>query len=662
MAALFALGFSPWTIVRAQTVPQDAPVPLSRYVPADVGFFIRIPRLGEANAALRRTGAVPWLAFMTGGAAGTDTPAGLREAVTAFLGPKSSIDIDELMRSEIGIVSDGWSRLGGAVWLVRIKDGSVLDRWVPKEARLHDLQSRNGVRFIWTRDGMSLCVRGDVVALARRTGGGSLLKKVRSLMNGRRGESLDASESFQKLRGHLPARYLAILQITGNNKDKAGDSILSLLWPTLDRAAVALYERQGRLDIAVSGSLTTPRRQAAASAEAIDRLAQLPRTTLLALATTFDFAHAYTAAVQESQPGTLGRYLALMEGLGRRRSAASELFHLIGPDIIFVWGQDFGDGGQTPHFAVMLESEDARAVRAEVTYIAGSLLRMLGAIDPVQRAAAPAVKLEMHLGCPILSVPLGDYAGESRFPGARLLAEAEPSWAASGRWFIFALSRDHLRRILDAQDGLIPRLDSVREVQKLTRRRQTRMALSAIQAGMASDVLRGWLESSEESVWPLLDPFWGRQPHTPKGQPCGRLGIGLRTDTSARVVIIDRVIPGSPAEGRLQREDRIVGVDGSLLDLNSPAADLRRKLIQRSSRDGPTLRVRRGDSILDVTLPADDVTGLAELLVKPADALRELAALGSALEFVTVETRLSDETHVLARITLQFTAAEPAGR
>jgi len=653
LALMCALGVSTLAAGQERGDASARLLPLARFVPAETRLYITVPRLGPLSETLIRTGADGYAPL--GAADDHERPFNLARAITGFLGPESSVPFDDLKDAELGIVADSWSRLGSAVWLVRLTNDSLLDTWFPVEGRLHDLRSRHGVRFIWTGDGLNLCVREGVLALARRGGGRSLLAGVRRLMNEPSGTSRERSAEFEVLRARLPARHLAMVDVAGDQGNPTAEGVSPLLWPDVHRAVVGLYERRGRIELAVSGSLKTPGRRTPLAPEAVDRIAHLPQTTLMAWATAVDFPKARSSATHGTPDGALDRYLGAFATVGGDRAVGAKLFELLGPNVIFAWEPNLKDPGGAPQVALLVQCTDARGVRAEATYIAGSLLRALRTIDPVDAAVAPKVKLSLHLGTPILHVSLRDYAKASRFPLARLLATTEPAWATVGEWAIFALSREHMQRILDAQNELIPTLATFREVQELTARRQQRNAVAVVQVALAADLLRGWLQAYESGTPSLLDPSWWTPPRRDVAEPEAQFGIVLAGDGPAGVVIVADVLAGSPSEGRLLPEDRILGVDGRFLDLSASTTDLRRRLSDPGIGGSVKLRVQRGDTLRDVELKAARSSSpLESLLLEPADALRELASLGGPLEFATFETLAAGEERYLAQLSLRF--------
>ena len=637
----------------AQPAPAGSPRPvlLEQYVPASARLFVKIRKLGEVNAALHRAHAWQLLPLIAGESPDGRKPVDLRAALTRLLGPRSSVPPDELSEVEIGIVADSWTALGGAVWLVRISHDAVLDRWFPKKWRRNERKGQKA-RSFRTTDGLRIVVRDRIVAMARRSGAGSLLSQTGRLMVRPGDGTLRQAPHYQELIAHLPAGELAVAYFNRGEPHHARPASGSW-WPALERAAIGVYENEGLIDFAVRGARTESRTGVPVALDAFGRLVRLPRTTLFASATTVDFARALATATQNPAAGTLGRYLNLLSGVGTSESRAAELLGQLGPHLIMAWDQDLGEDGTLPQFALMVESTDAGALRDETTQMAANAVRLMQSIDPIKPEAVPTVQRNVHLGTPIFSLPLRGYAEHSRFSSVRLMGGLEPAWAAWGNWFVVALTRDHLERIVDAQYGLIPRLVAVADVRELNYYKANRTTVSIGQAGPAAAVLSRWLKSFEDGDPSFLDPsLW--EPPTGANLALRRdLGIGVSPGYTPGVIAVETVDPGSPGAGLLRHGDRIIGIDGLLLDLESPDTSLRQQL--KTAASGPKLRVQRGDTMVNVVLPEDmDFTEQSSLPIAPARAVRELASLGRTLQFAIFSVHATRDTHYSAKLTLRF--------
>jgi len=655
---LFALAVASPAPGQPRTADKAGAVPFARYVPESAKVFITIQQLDEADRALNRAHAWQLLPLLTGKPTNNGRPFDLKSAVPTLLGLPTSIGPDEeLTQSEMGVVADSWSRFGGAVWLVRVSDEAVLDRWFPPGRRTGGGTFR-GVRFFQTQDGLTVCWGGRTVAMSRTWGPDSLLHETMNLIAGKGGDALERSAAFRGLTAYLPAGYPALVYLARDETLPVDGIKPSPWWPAFDRAVVGLYEGEGRIDVAVRASLGAPHHRPKLARTAINRLLRLPQTTLFALATTIDFDQAYAAAAASPARGMLGRYLTFLAAVAGTPDAPPGGWPRLGPHVIVAWGQDLRKGGSTPQVAIMIECRNGHAVRDRARHIADKMIQLVRAIDPVKADNTLTIRESRHLSVPVLHVPLKAYAEGSELRLLRLLANTEPAWTIWNGWLIFALGRDHIERILEAEFGLVPTLATVPDVRALSRRSSERSVLSVIQAGLATNVLDQWLAAHEAGSPSLLDPSWWESgsPSAPQRQP--RLGIGMKIVQEPGVVSVARVYPNTAAEGRLQPGDRILGIEGHLLSLTSPNADLRKRWADSTAKPGPTLRVQRSGTAMDVVLPKKKHGPVTHVRINPADAVRELASLGRTLSFASFAVNVTDERHYSARLSLRSTPAQ----
>jgi predicted metalloprotease with PDZ domain len=222
---------------------------------------------------------------------------------------------------------------------------------------------------------------------------------------------------------------------------------------------------------------------------------------------------------------------------------------------------------------------------------------------------------------------------------------------------IVALNRKHLERILDARFGLVPTLATVDDTRgaRLNPHRQT--AVFVVQGELAADVLDRWLANAAADGDSLLAPAWWDR--VVAAEIDQRLGLVLDDDGKAGMAVVLGVHPNAPSGAGLRTGDRIVAVDGAVLDLGRPAADLRQRWLEAPADRSVVLRVLRGDEASEVAvapLRAED-RGFATQ-IQPVQALRELAAVLRAVPFATFVAYATDERHYSARVTLRL--ASPA--
>jgi hypothetical protein len=95
--------------------------------------------------------------------------------------------------------------------------------------------------------------------------------------------------------------------------------------------------------------------------------------------------------------------------------------------------------------------------------------------------------------------------------------------------------------------------------------------------------------------------------------------------------------------------------------MQQPNGDLRRRLAESSRTPGPLLRIQRAEELLDVELELEPSGEPEARLLPPAEAMRELAVLGSYIECATLTVRASTDDDYRAHVTVRLGSRE-AGR
>ncbi len=572
----------------------------------------------------------------------------LQQALGDFLGTQRAIRLDEMMDAELGIMVPAWPRLGQASWLVRPRDAEVLPRWFPK------LKENPSSTFFGMESGLVVCARNKTVLL-NRGGGGAIFGDSVRLIAGQTGASLNRDRLYQELLSFLPGKPLAVAYV---NDPTAGEQSLPG-WPVaLDQAVVGLYEGQGRLDFALRGVRKHAQRTAILVPETINRVLRLPRTTLMVSAFSPQWDPDALAARDSSQTSsllTLRRIMTLLRGM-RGASEALDPLASLGSQVIVAWDQDFRLDSSTPQLAVLVECTDGNAVKAALDASFSNIVQLLSAMDPQPGATIPEIQSSTHLGVETRSLPLGRFAGHSSYELVRLLDRVEPSWAVMGDWLIVALSRDHVERIIDAYRALSPTLANNPDVAAIAQRNVRRTSLTFVQSDLAAEVVESWLDGLEAGRPSLLAPnLWDAKAAGRSAGPT-RLGIGMATELTPGAVRVARVYPGTVAEGVLQVDDQILGIDGKLLNISDSNMDLRNRWAHPSAQaDYMVFRIRRGEKLLDVQVRVRKVLAVTDRrAVVPADALAELVSLGKSLQFASVAAFESGQERYSVRVSLRF--------
>jgi hypothetical protein len=415
-----------------------------------------------------------------------------------------------------------------------------------------------------------------------------------------------------------------------------------------------MYAGENQLDFAIRSLLRQPLARAPLSRDALEHFRKLPATTLFALATVVDFDPRLAARVPGDSSGALQRYLALLAGFRDPAVMGDDTFPRIGPQLILVWGQDLSERGAAPQVAIMAQCDDAQAMHLEMNHLVGNLLKVANAIG------GSDVELSMErrtrLGVRIVSVPMAAFAARTTAPWAGLLAGTELSWAAWRNWFVCALTRDHLERIVEAFNGLHPQLEELPEVQSLQPTSSHRSSVAILRGDLAADVLDGWLRAHEADSPSLLDPTWWERPGNQSVSARRYFGIRMSPGEMKGTVLVTGVDVGAAASGLVEKGDTVLGIDGQLLDFGGARADLRRHLASAEPGGVLNLRLLRKDQAMEVPLRTKHTDASAgSRIIEPTQALRELASLGRSLELATFTALVPEGKRYSARLSLRFT-------
>lgn len=641
------------TPLRAQTpAPEPAArAPLARFVPASAGVFVNIRDATELDSALQRANTRNLVGLLLGPTSEGKPSPDLRGWFSALVSADHPAVVEGLMHHEIGLACRSWDDLSQGVLLARLPSPKALAEWLPPAER-QDVPGPASDMLFRTKGGMMVGVREGVAAFAHRRESSAVLRDALRLIIGGDGDTLDAAPGFRELSGFLPAKPLAVIHMAPAPKE--GTDLNWFGWPRLRRVVLGLYGREERLDIALRGLLAKPAPRKALGTAALERFYKLPATTLAAWISAADLRVSYDQVLQNSPDGTLSRYLYLVESLRAATGRDWDSLPALGPHLIVAWDETLDGPSVAPQLAMLVESPQAQTVVAELDEIAESLLPSLDSDE-----TAPRLRSTTHLGTRLRHVPLDAFVGDESLPLAGTLGQLELSWAAQGDWVILSLSLEHLMRVLDAQSGLVPTLSNLSDVQML-RRRGNPASLLVAQPDLAADVLRRWLDRAAAAPDAWFGDRWWSETLAADGAGAQRLGVAARTEQIPGVVVVARVHPQTPAAGKLEPEDWILGMDGQLLDLGAPNADLKRLWAASPTNGRHVLRIIRGDLVQEVALEVPQApAGWSNLLSRPADALRELAAAARPIRFASWTVHTSDPNQYSALVSLRFGANAP---
>lgn len=637
--------------------------PIARFVPARAKFFVQLRRPGEVEEALLDAQLGPLWSMAAGRPANPARPFELRTALTEFLAPNSAINIDELMKTELGLMTPSWSDLSSAVWFVRLPKPDFLDRWFPKDRRQETPGSATDNLFRMT-DGMIVGMRDGIVAMARRGDDADLVREVFRLIVGGVAETLHDAAAYRELVGYLPGKTLAVAFWAGEAGEPGPVNVTSPILPPIDHAVVGMSAGEGRIDFAFRAALRTPQSPKTLAGHAVDRLMKLPATTLVACATTIDFRPTAKAEAGTSSLDLRAIARSFVTALSSANGNARRPPPTFVPHLILAWDQDLSAAGSSPQLAILMESKNARQLEAHFEETIESYLgqdAQSGSTDHPE--SEPIITRGTHFGVSIAQATLFPDLDGSPYPLTQLMSALPLSWTAHGEWFIVALSRDHIARILDAQFGLVPALANVRDVQLLRKRRASHTSIVLLQPDLASDLLQRWVAAGPTPSSKKLDPSLFSEPSLAEAVQRRRLGIGMQLEPEPGTVVVARVYPDTAADGLLLPDDRIIGVDGRLLDLQSPNTDLRRRWAEPADSRGHTLRIQREDTTIEIFLEHDPPEARpVDLLARSQPAIRRLASALRTIRFASVTVHPTDERHFSALVSIRLAPAPSSAR
>lgn len=642
------------TAIASQLCGQTAEAPrnqvsIAEIIPASTRVFINIHDLNGLHQVLRRAKAFEIVNALRSGR--SDSTQDKRSNIDSFLkvlaDSASPIPLDDLKGCEIGLVLDSPRDLINPVWVIRARDEETVRRWFPQHGP--QVSEGGGANIFRTDDGRFVCIRGRVVAIAPRASDWMQLGNVLRALTGADLQTIDKLASYRESMAYLPSRALATLYLTLGPTDAADVSAQHL--------AVGLYAKDHTVDLAFHGSLWRTVGAGAVSPAAMERFLQLPQTTLAAYLTTLDW-ESVSKRQSQGTPGILVRYVRLIKELSQAGMEAEYAAPRLGRHLIAAWGQDFSPRGTTPQLAILIDTPEAVRVAESTTRVATSLTRILSTLELRNVAEELPIEKSVHLGIPVWSVPLRAYAHKSRFAWVKALGNLTPSWAANGDWFVVTLTTEHMHQLLDAQIGFLSVLGNDRDARTLRDVPPGNASVAFLHGAMASTTLHFWERSlGELSAAGALPKLLA--PGDPAAQNNQSLGIEIGDEDTLGLIEVTGVASSTPASGRLKPGDRIVGIDGRLLEMVSPEDDLRAWWEQASPGSSHSIRVLRGEELVELEVKRrPDQAALANLFSEPLNILRELTRISESIPAATLQVHDSSDRHFSALLRLRLEAVE----
>ncbi len=643
-----------------KTVPLTS---LARFAPIDTGVFIEFRRLDQLQDELRTLNA--WRVselLLDGGRTSADRDRRLDwgRVVSDNLGVPLDRAIKTIFAGQVAFAAPSWEHVRDGVILIRLTDPEHLNLLVSPGQVSRTYSQGPRVTAYQTKRGLWVATDRQFVLLSQRGEASAFCRKAIALLKGTNQQSLLGVRTYAGQVRQLGSDCAGHVYFTTGGGRRTFE-----FWPECRWGVIGVYVRKQRLDFVVRARLAQPREEAYRPRVAADRLVRLPRSTLLVWSGSVNFARAYRDMVEDAT-SLLGQLLStLNRTMPGVDDLQEELLELLGPRVVFAWGHGAGPAGQVPHLAVLVESRDAVAAAATLERMAATIVgepRPPASQPTTQPSVSPILVRREHLGTAVVEIPLGALFATAPKGSIvdRWRGPIRPSFAALDGWLVIALSPDHLRRIIDADRGLVPRLGDLAEVRTLATQRARPITIGFAQPALCAEVIHRWLaelETQQDSPWrTILGAERPRSPARPRA-----LGIGMRTQQRPGRVTVARVYPGTAAHGLLRPGDEIFGADGRLLALAEPNADLRGLIRAKGGQGSITLRVWRDSEYVDVDVPLQPP--VADVRRSPAvEALDRLARLGVDLRYSAYTVLASRPDYYVARLAVGFEPPDPVSR
>lgn len=637
----------------AKEPPRISPWSLARRVPASAGVFIELGGLKVNEAQIRRSNLWSLVQMVLGEATSPDQePFNWRALVRRHLGMTPETAMSDLFGRRVAVAAPTWEKLADATIIVRLRKPDVLDAIVAP-SRVIAKRQQGQVRIYDMLSGLHVATDSQFVAFSRDDSDDSLFKGVVDILSGGTTVPLSRDRQFVRAAAKLSKGYTGYVYVRSPDEQRG---VFSQVLPSFKDGVVGLYVRGERLEFEVWATLREPRERPPLALVDVNRLERLPSTTLAVWATSADLRTAYAELLGGDVTGDAGRYVALLRTWLDTEAFERDVVTRLGPRMVLLWDR-LRAGPDTPQVAALFESWDAEGAAQGLADAFGQVAAYLRPplLDGEQRQAV--IRSE-HLGTEILTVPMFERSGDwgRRTATASLLLSMRPSFTALDDWVIAAATPEHVRQIIDAYAGWTPTLGSLREL-KMDRWRfgEDAVVLAVGQPAMASAVAANWAGDTD-STRPADNPRAGRaRPAQPAADRRKPLGIGVRQDGQPGSVIVVRVDPNKPADGKLQIGDRITGIDGQLLRLERPSADLRRKIANSADPKKMTFRLMRDGTPMDVVVEMSrHASAHRQLQLDPVPTLRQLQVLGRSLSYAAYSVAHSPPDEFHARLSLRL--------
>jgi len=651
-ALLLVLAVVAATPVRGQTTKQPAPTPasLASFIPAKAGLFVELNGIGGGPTAEKSRNVKRLYDLLFGPDRSAEGGNDWRPMLLRSLGLDTEERLNALLLRQVAIAAPSWQRLADAVMVIRLtkKDRLIDEVFAPDN--YDSIDGKGNVIVYQTRTYLSAATNQDVLVISQRSHTDSLYHGAVRLMLEGQGPTLATDEAFLAHVRDLPAQRDGTVYVNlASGQDESGE----LPFLPLARAAVGIQFRGNLVDFSLQATRSEARTDRARRAASLERLQRLPLTSLAAWSTELNVGGAFRAVMgrQDDAPP----YAKLLMQILDVEEFQKNLLDHLGPRAIFVWDQHFGSGMEIPQLALLLESSDPLGC---VHSLAGAVQVVVDWFDIKNRAdRSSVVRLARsdYLGTAIYEISLPQEGSNTGAPPMPI----KPAFAALSDSLAIALSADHIRNLVDAEMGLTPTWASLPDLRSTERESHSIVRMGVAQPALIAQTVDHWLASPDGLLARWLTQTVGAGANGAAAtRAAPALGIGTQAGTRPGTVAVARVQRDGRSADRLAPGDVIHGVNGSLLSLDEPTVDLRRRVTEAAMTGEIVLRVERQDTYVDVTIPC---RSFALSDADPAAALRQLQGLLKLVEFGAIRAVETTPDRFTAQLTLRFTGVPGQG-
>lgn len=578
--------------------PAHFPAPkITQYVPADTGLLVYSDRILATQLEVNDDGILQLMLKFSGG-----DPVSWKTMLAQSLGLESNAALRELLKERFAIAALDWDHLEDGVIIIDEYNPRLV-QLVTGRGRVKNQEKNNNVNIFQTPGGMWVAATRRILILSQKADTQSIFRRSAKLLAGANDPPLSSNPDFQTCIAGLPETCRACLywhdQTKSSNAAEPASKGMAPLWASGTSNTIGLQGRQNLLEITHVGEISTNGVKNYRPRVRFQQVRQLPQTTLASWSTTINWREFLTDPDLDPKIIELLKIVGVF-GEGGQSEIHEDIVANLGPRCTMIVAADFADKDLRPRAAIMIESTDSQAIVAAVNrYVQNGAETN----QPTDSSIGDDVESDDASKVHTIEMPQrsSDSAGDTI--GALIAESLAPTYAAIDGWFILSTSPDHAKEIIEASRGESPRLEDVLPIHAHTRRVSRAIELVVVQPSFLHGILQ----------------FWESQLNTRVAEKPGRsrLDIEVRSEVLPGQVVVVDVDSNGVAANLLQPGDRILACNAILLDFANPNQHLKAML----APDGPelTLRVLRGDNIVDVAIPK-----VAERPAKSTSRIKDL--------------------------------------